>query len=354
MRATRVAVLRNRGDAILRRPGNRLAAVEQRIRHLFLGGEPAALLHRLGDRRQLLHLDLGAIEQPISRALDVLELVREIHAADLPGAVAAGSAIRCIDRCDHGAAYVDRPGIAAGLAHVVERPADVLRRRDRRCQQAVCDLRRQLLHLGRRRRNVEGRRAPRAISLGAERGNRGGERLALVFEGVPAEDAAHDLNRLTHRPERLLRGEPGVVEEDLRGAEAEQEAVRPCGLLNDASVHRHLDGMTRERRDDPPADRQPLRLASHQGGNHSRGASLHPVLPPPGISLREPDRVDTGLVHHPGGGKHLLERLHRQLHDADSERLTHVFSRRLRLYVSAPRPGRNRPGPPPAPARRAR
>src|SRR5688500_3076901 len=49
VRAAGLAVLRDRGDAVFRRPGDRLAPVEQRVRYLGLGPEPAAALHRLGD-----------------------------------------------------------------------------------------------------------------------------------------------------------------------------------------------------------------------------------------------------------------------------------------------------------------
>ena len=51
---------------------------------------------------------------------------------------------------------------------------------------------------------------------------------------------------------------PRVVQEDLRGPEAEQEPPGPGSLLHDARVHRDLHRVARERRDDPPADRQPL------------------------------------------------------------------------------------------------
>ena len=124
---------------------------------------------------------------------------------------------------------------------------------------------------------------------------------------------------------------PRVVEEDLRRPEAEQEPPRPGRLLDDPRVHRDLHRMARERRDDPPADRQPLGLAGHQRRDDRRGARLHPVLAPPRIRLGEPDRVHPGLVHHASRLEHLVERLHRQLHHADPERHGHglgaVFGR---------------------------
>ena len=50
VRAARVAVLLDRLDAVVGRARDRLALVEHRVGHLRLGGEPAAALHRLGDR----------------------------------------------------------------------------------------------------------------------------------------------------------------------------------------------------------------------------------------------------------------------------------------------------------------
>ena len=58
--AAGVAVLLDRLDAVARRARDRLALVEQRVGDLGLRGEPAALLHRLGDRADLVLLDPGA------------------------------------------------------------------------------------------------------------------------------------------------------------------------------------------------------------------------------------------------------------------------------------------------------
>src|SRR5918996_3294480 len=107
VRAARLAVLLDRRDAVLRRAGDRLAAVEQRVRDLGLGGEPPSPLHRRGHGRELLHPDLGQLEKRVGRAADVLELVREVHAGDLARALAAGRAVGRVDRCDDGAADVD-------------------------------------------------------------------------------------------------------------------------------------------------------------------------------------------------------------------------------------------------------
>ena len=63
VRAAGITVLLDRLDAVDGRSGDRLAAVEQRVGHLLLRGEPTALLHRLGDGLELLHLDPRQIEQ---------------------------------------------------------------------------------------------------------------------------------------------------------------------------------------------------------------------------------------------------------------------------------------------------
>src|SRR6266404_9056572 len=101
VRASRTTVLLDGRDAVVRRTGDGLALVEQRVRHLRFRGEPAALLHRLGDRADLILLDAGEVEQGVGRALDVLHLVGEIHAGDLARAVAPPHAIGRVDRRDH-------------------------------------------------------------------------------------------------------------------------------------------------------------------------------------------------------------------------------------------------------------
>src|SRR5262249_19337777 len=111
-----------------------------------------------------------------------------------------------------------------------------------------------------------------------------------------------------------------------RRPEAEDEPARPRRLLHDTRVHRRLDGMTRRRSDDPPADREALRLAGHERSHAGRRPRLHPVLSPPRVRLGEPDRVHPGLVHRARRREHLVERLHRELHDADPKRLHAQFS----------------------------
>src|SRR5918994_3970408 len=106
VRAAGVAVLLDRRDAVGRRAGDRLALVEDRIRHLVLGGEASAPLHRLGDGADLVLRQLCEVEQGVGGALDVLHLVREVHAGDLTGAVAALVAV-FVDRGDDRAADVD-------------------------------------------------------------------------------------------------------------------------------------------------------------------------------------------------------------------------------------------------------
>ena len=75
----------------------------------FAASRPPSL-HRLGDRRELLHLDPGQLEQRVGGAADVLELVRQVHAGDLARAVAAAVAVVGVDRGDDRAADVDRSG----------------------------------------------------------------------------------------------------------------------------------------------------------------------------------------------------------------------------------------------------
>src|ERR671919_3266338 len=89
VRAPRLAVLLDCGNAVLGSSRDRLAAVEQGVGDLGLGGEPATTLHRVGYGRELLHLDPGKLEERVGRPADVLELVREIHAGDLARAVTA-------------------------------------------------------------------------------------------------------------------------------------------------------------------------------------------------------------------------------------------------------------------------
>ena len=121
VRAARVAVLLDRRDAVGGRAGDRLAAVEQRVGHLLLRGEPAAALHRLGDRRELVHLDLGQVEQRVGRARMFWNLLARYIAGDLARAVAAAVAVVGVDRGDDRAADVDRPRVAARLRGALAR-----------------------------------------------------------------------------------------------------------------------------------------------------------------------------------------------------------------------------------------
>ena len=71
------------------RAGDRLAAVEDLVADRGRRGEPPAALHRLGDRADLLLAQPGQLEQHVGGALDVLDLVGEVHAGDLARALAA-------------------------------------------------------------------------------------------------------------------------------------------------------------------------------------------------------------------------------------------------------------------------
>src|SRR5215510_8972857 len=70
MRAPRLAVLLDRGDAVLGRARDWLAPVEERVGHLRLRGEPSPLLHRRRDGRELLHLDARQLEQRVGGTAD--------------------------------------------------------------------------------------------------------------------------------------------------------------------------------------------------------------------------------------------------------------------------------------------
>src|SRR5207302_2996138 len=87
VRAAGVAVLLDRLDAVTGRARDRLALVEDHVRHLRLGREPAAALHRLRDRADLVLLQPCELKERVRGALDVLDLVREVHARDLARAV---------------------------------------------------------------------------------------------------------------------------------------------------------------------------------------------------------------------------------------------------------------------------
>src|SRR5439155_22661986 len=100
----------DRRDAVLGRPRDRLAVVEQRVGHLGLRREPPTLLYRVGDRPDLVLLDTGKLEQRVGRTLDVVDLVREVHPGDLARPVATLIAVGRVDRGVDGAADVDVGG----------------------------------------------------------------------------------------------------------------------------------------------------------------------------------------------------------------------------------------------------
>src|SRR6478672_7307168 len=195
MRAAGLLVLLDRGDAVLRRARDRLALVEQLVGHLGLRRETAAALHRLGHRADLVLRDPGEVEQRVGGALDVLHLVRQVHAGDLAGAVAAGVTIALVDRGDDRAADVDV------ARDVLARVANEGRRRDRRGQAAVADLTGEGLHLRRRRGDVDRRHLTRRVRVRVECRYRGVPGRALVLERLAAEHAPRDRDRVAHRAE---------------------------------------------------------------------------------------------------------------------------------------------------------
>src|SRR5439155_4927948 len=105
--AAGLTVLLDRSDAVGGSSRDRLALVEDLVRHPRLRREPSALLHRFGDRLDLLLRQSGKIEQRVGRTLDVLHLVGEVHACDLPRAVASLVSVGLVDRRHDRAADVD-------------------------------------------------------------------------------------------------------------------------------------------------------------------------------------------------------------------------------------------------------
>src|SRR5256714_14833723 len=100
VRAARVPILLDRRDAIGGSSRNRLALVEDLVRHLRLGGEASPLFHRLSDRTDLVLRQSGQVEQRVRGALDVLDLVGEVHPGDLARAVAPRVTAGLVDRRD--------------------------------------------------------------------------------------------------------------------------------------------------------------------------------------------------------------------------------------------------------------
>src|SRR6266540_1305502 len=155
--AAGVAILLDRRDAIRGGARDRLALVEDLVRHLRLRGQTPALLHRLRDRPDFLLRQPREVEECVGRALDVLHLVREVHAGDLARAVTSCLAVRLVDRRDDRA-----PDVDVGR-DVLARVEDEGGRRDRRRQAAVGNLAGERLHLRGGRGDVDGRNVPRRL-----------------------------------------------------------------------------------------------------------------------------------------------------------------------------------------------
>src|SRR5947208_6415955 len=107
VRATGLAVLLDRSDAVGRSACDRPALVEDLVRHLCLRSEPSAVLHRFGHGLDFLLRQPGKVEQRVGRTLDVLHLVGEVHPCDLARPVAPLVSIRLVDRRHDRAADVD-------------------------------------------------------------------------------------------------------------------------------------------------------------------------------------------------------------------------------------------------------
>ena len=250
--------------------------------------------------RDLVLLDLGEVEQRVGRALDVLDLVREVHAGDLARAVAAAGRGRwrrsrrrsCSRRrrpgrgrpcrawrrsraCSATNAGVVIDGVSSpspisppSCLHLRRRRGDVDRRRPSaaRAPRAGARARRRSNTCRRRTRSARRRATPRTISTASRIGPSGFVSFGAAIFVL--------LRKIFEVPKPTMK------------------RSRAGGLLHDARVHRDLHRMARVRRDDPPADRQPLRLARHQRRDDRRGARLHAVLAPPRVGLGEPDRVE--------------------------------------------------------------
>src|SRR6266508_2772284 len=188
VRAPGAAVLLDRSDAVVGRPGDRLALVEDLVRHLPFSGEAPALLHRLGDRTDLFLRQPGKVEQRVRRALDVLHLVGEVHACDLACAVAADVTVALVDRRDDGTPDVNV------RRDVLTRVPDERGSRDRRRETAVRDLACERLHLRRSRGDVDRRDLARRLGGVLQTRHGRTESLALVVEGRTGKNTAHDVD----------------------------------------------------------------------------------------------------------------------------------------------------------------
>ena len=118
VRAAGLLVLLDRGDAVLGRAGDRLALVEDLVGDRGLGGQPSAGFHRLRDGTDLVLCQARALEQRVGGALDVLDLVGEVHAGDLPCPVATALSL-VVYRGNNRAADVERIRIPSGGLHLL-------------------------------------------------------------------------------------------------------------------------------------------------------------------------------------------------------------------------------------------
>ena len=186
--AAGLLVLLDRGDAVLGRAGDRLALVEDLVGDRRLRGEPPAGLHRLCDRADLVLGQPRALEQRVCGGLDVLHLVRQVHAGDLARAVAAALAV-LVDRGDDRAAEVERVRVAACRLELAADVADERGRRDRRGQQPVGSLRgRRAASSGRCRRSRSARPSAARRRRPCSAGTCAEKTLPSKSSASPAED----------------------------------------------------------------------------------------------------------------------------------------------------------------------
>ena len=145
--------------------------------------------------------------------------------------------------------------------------------------------------------------------------------FSLILESTAGEHTFDDLDALAHHGRRtnfLAFAFANLFHEDLGRSQTKQKAIA-SQILHHPRFHRDLYRMTRVGRNDAPPQLNASSLGRDDGQNRGRGARLKRMLPPPGISLRNPEgvepRVFTGLRH----GNGFAHRLHAELQNTNVE-----------------------------------
>jgi hypothetical protein len=115
VRAAGRPVLLDCRDAVLGRAGDRLALsrISSVTASAAASRPPLSIASAIGD--DLLLRELGELEQRVGGALDVLDLVREVHAGDLPRPLPALVAVVRMDGRDDGAPEIEFGRVAAAF-----------------------------------------------------------------------------------------------------------------------------------------------------------------------------------------------------------------------------------------------